>query len=412
MKKIFFGWFIITAALFLTTYNSAMFIYGFTAFMTPIAATLGWSYAQISLASSIRGLETGTLDPLIGLAVDRWPARRLMLIGIIIFTLGAIVISQATNLAMFYIGFLIVGLGSATSITMVPTTVMARWFKRNIGKASGILATGMAIGGLFAPLLVKAIDTYTWQTTMLYLAAGMLILGVPLSFLFRDRPEDMGLLADGKAPTDVRSSRLPDFSIDVKEALRTRSFWHIGLTYTFQMMAIQAVALHMMPHLTSLGLERSTAAVTVTIFSVVSLVARLLYGILADIFSKRYIMALSNGLTTTGLVIFGSLDGSSFAMVALFAATYGIGAGGATPLRAPVIREYFGIKNFGAIFGLLAVFITAGTIVGAPLAGWVFDVRGTYNPIWFVLSGLTMIGTILSLIMPPPASRNSSPVVS
>ena len=51
-----------------------MFLYGFTAFMTPIAATFGWSYAQVALASSIAGMETGALNPLVGMAADRWPA--------------------------------------------------------------------------------------------------------------------------------------------------------------------------------------------------------------------------------------------------------------------------------------------------------------------------------------------------
>ncbi len=411
MKKIFFGWYIVAASLLLTAYNSAMFVYGFTAFMTPIVTTFGWSYAQVSLASSFRGLETGTLDPLIGLAVDRWPARRLMLVGIVIFTIGVIGISQATNLAMFYVCFLITGLGGAISINMVPMTVIARWFKKNIGKASGILATGMAIGGLFAPLLVKGIDAYGWQTFMIYLAVGVLILGIPLSLLFRNRPEEYGLSPDGRAQDIVKTSSPVDFNIGVKEALTLPAFWYIGIASMFQMTALNAVALHQMPYLTSLGMGRSMAALAVTIFSLVGLGARLVFGVLADIFPKKYVMALSMGLTTVGLVIFGLIDGSSFAGVALFAVIYGVGAGGATPLRVPVLREYFGIKHFGAIFGMIAVFTTIGSSAGAPMAGWVFDTRGVYHPVWFIIAGLTTLGTILILML-PPVSRKMTQVAS
>ena len=200
---IFFGWYIIAAAVLLTGYHSAIFVYGLTAFLTPIASSASWTYAQISLASSIRGLEVGILDPLAGIIVDRWPARRLMLIGTVIFVLGTICISRATNLAVFYVGFLIVGLGSSFCHNMVPMTVLARWFKKNIGKASGILYMGFAVGGLFVPLLVKAIDTYGWQDVMLYLSFGALALGVPLSLLFRNTPEQYGMLPDGKASADV-----------------------------------------------------------------------------------------------------------------------------------------------------------------------------------------------------------------
>ena len=411
MKRVFFGWYILAAALVLATYNGAMFVYGFTTFVTPIAATFGWSYAQVSLGSSIRGMETGTLDPFIGMAADRWPARWLILIGICMFALGAILISRATSLAMFYIGFLVVGLGSATSVSMVPQTVIARWFKKNIGKASGILAMGVAIGGLFAPLLVKAIDAYGWQNTLIYLAVGALILGIPLSFLFRTRPEDYGLLPDGKALDDVEVSNTYDVSLGVKEALKTPAFWCIGIAVMLQMTAMNAMAIHMMPYLTSLGMERSSAAVAVTIFAMASLPSRIIYGILADIFRKKYVMALSLGLITAGLVIFGLIDGSSFALVVLFAIIYGMGAAGASPLRAPVIREYFGTKKFGTIFGLTASFTMLGSVAGAPIAGWVYDTRGVYDPIWFIYAGATTVGMILLLMMPLP-SRKLSPAMS
>ncbi|MFC2005051.1 MFS transporter [Chloroflexota bacterium] len=411
MKKVYFGWFIVVAALLLTTYSSLGFIFGFTAFVTPIAATFGWSYAQVSFASSIRGLETGTLDPFLGIAADRWPARRLVFIGICILAIGTILISQATNLAIFYLGFLVVGLGSATSVFMVPTTVIARWFKRNIGKANGILAMGFALGGLFVPLLVKVIDTYGWQDTLIYMAAGTLILGIPLSLVFRSRPEEYGLLPDGEAQNDVKGPSPYDFGTGVKEALKMRAFWHIGLSLMFQMGAMWGVSIHVMPYLTSLGMERSSAADAVWILSLASLAARLPFGVFADIFTKKYVMALSMGLTAVGLVIFGLIDGSSFALVVLFAIIYGIGSAGVSPLRAPIIREYFGVKKFGTIYGLLAVFTTIGSATSAPVAGWVFDIRGVYDPIWFVFAGLAVVGMILILIV-PPASRKAIPVVS
>src|SRR4030042_3126572 len=125
---------------------------------------------------------------------------------------------------MFYGGFLIVGLGGAISITMVPATVIARWFRKNIGKASGLLSVGVALGGMFTPLIVKSIDTRGWENTLIYLAIGLLVLGMPLSFLFRSRPEEYGMLPDGqtldqKAPVFETSS-----GMGVQEAVKKRAF--------------------------------------------------------------------------------------------------------------------------------------------------------------------------------------------
>jgi MFS family permease len=164
MKKIYYGWYIVAAAFILMVYNSAMFVYGFTAFINPISASYGWTLAEISLASSIRGLETGVLDPFIGMAADRWPARILVIAGTALFTLGIFCFTFSSSLVLFYIGFFLVGIGSSTAIAVVPTTVISRWFK-NVGKANGILAAGIAVGGLFAPLLVKGLDAFGWQVS-------------------------------------------------------------------------------------------------------------------------------------------------------------------------------------------------------------------------------------------------------
>ena len=398
--SLFFGWFIVAAAVILTGYNSAMFVYGLTAFMAPIAATSGWNYTQISLATSIRGLEIGVLDPIAGIMVDRWPARRLMFISIIIFSAGTVIISRSNNLAVFYIGFLLAGLGSSFCHSMVPMTVIARWFRKNIGKATGILYSGFSLGGLFVPLIVKAIEAYGWQDVMLYMGFGALVLGLPLSLMFRNKPEDHGLLPDGDVSTGTTETRIPDFGLTLREVAKTRAFWIMGIVGTLQITAVHAVTVHAVPSMTSAGFDRSVAAIGVTIFSLAGIPMRVLYGVLADMFDKKYVYALSNAITTVSLVIFGLLDGNSFAMMALFGVIYGLGVSGAMCVRVPITREYFGVRSFGTIYGILSIFTVIGGVAGAPIAAWIYDSSGTYFPIWYVYAGLTTAGMLLLLMLP------------
>ncbi len=179
----------------------------------------------------------------------------------------------------------------------------------------------------------------------------------------------------------------------------------------FQMTAMNAITINLMPYLESLGLQRARAAVAVQYLSLAGLGARIPFGIMADIFIKKYVMALSLGLSTVGLVVLGLMDGSSFALVVLFTVLHGLGAAGGMPLRVPMIREYFGIRKFGTIFGMMNVFTMLGLIVGAPLAAWVFDTRGTYGPIWLVYGGFALLGTVLALLL-PPAYREATPAVT
>jgi len=416
MKRpvIFYGWYIVIAGVLLMAYNDFALIYGFTAFVNPIAATFGWSYAQISLAVSFRGVETGVLNPLVGTIADRFPARRLILIGIITYGLGILCISQVSNLFMFYIGFLIIGLGNSLAIFLVPATTVARWFSKNIGKASGILAMGGGIGGALVPLLVKIIDTQGWQTTLLFLAGGAWAVGIPLSFVFRSRPKDYGLLPDGKPQDDLKSSSnvgeyIP--SSGILEAFKTRAFWNLGIASTFQIVGMSALNVHIMPYLTNLGMNRASASIVAMLIPLSSLASRIPFGLLADVFRKKYMIASSICLMSIGLFLIWLIDGSSFGLVILSAIIIGLGLGGFIPLRMHFLREYFGTKNFGAIFGSISIFITIGLISGPPVAGWVFDTFGDYGPIWLIFSGIAMMGAILMLTTPPAIRKPESNVL-
>jgi len=161
-------------------YNSLLFIYGFSTFINPIISTFGWSYAQVSLAISVRSLTTGAMNPFLGALVDRWPARRLLIIGSIILGLGLLSLGWVTNLALFYGGFIRMGLGGSLATQLVPQTSVARWFRKNLGKANGIMGFSVALGGVAIPLLVMTIDTYGWQSTYIFAAIGIWILMIPL----------------------------------------------------------------------------------------------------------------------------------------------------------------------------------------------------------------------------------------
>jgi len=162
--RVFYGWWVVSASSLIALYAGGIIFYGFTAIFEPIANEFGWSYAQISLAASIRGVEMGLLSPLFGMLADRWGPRRLIFSGGVITALGLILLSYTTSLAMFYGAFVLVAIGiSACSMTVLMIAV-ANWFKRRVGLASGIAASGFGFGGLLVPVIVRLIDIYECLT--------------------------------------------------------------------------------------------------------------------------------------------------------------------------------------------------------------------------------------------------------
>jgi len=404
----FYGWFIVAASAFISAIIGGTTMRGFTALVDPIAATFGWSYAQISLAMTLRGVESGVMNPFMGVVADRWPARRLVFIGITIIGLGLLCLSQVNSLTMFYISFIIIGLGGSLGMQVVPMTVIARWFRENTGKAYGVLAAGIGAGGFLIPVVTMMIDTYGWQLFLVMLAVFVLAIGLPLSFVFRNRPEDYGLLPDGKtqdSSDDSPRMQTQGVGMSVKEALNTRAFWCISIAFMLQIVGPSAVLLHIMPYLSSLGIERATASMVVMFIYIVSIPSRFVFGWLMDIFRKSYVIAASMVLTSVGLFLLSIIDGSSLGSIAGFVIVYGFIVGGQISLRPPIIREYFGTRKFGTILGLSGIFITIGVIISPPLVGWFFDTRGVYDPIWLILRGICILGAILMLTTPQTSKK-------
>jgi len=414
--RLFYGWYIVAAGLVLTAWNSALFMYGFTAFVNPIVATFGWSLTQISLASSLRGLETGVFNPIWGAVVDRYSPRNLMLAGVIVTGLGIFCLSRTTNLAMYYAGFLIMGLSSSLAFGILPTAVIARWFRQNLGKANGVFYMGLGIGGVAVPLVVTMIDKLGWQTALLISAIGFWVLGIPLSFVFRSRPEDYGLLPDGKKPNIVGANGLRpapryNFGTGVKEALKMRAFWHLNIVTLFQMVTLGPVTMFAVPYLTDIGMTRSNAGMVISLYTLVSLFARIPLGMMADVLKKKYVIAFTLALLGVGLSVFWLLDGgSSFWLILSFAIPFGLGLSGIMVLRPPILVEYFGSKNFGTIFGLNSIPFTIGMVISTPLAGWVFDTYHDYKPVWLALAVFSALAVIVMLTIPP--ARKSVPEVT
>jgi len=131
--RVFYGWWIVAACFFLSFYVSGVVFYGFTAIFRPIVEEFGWSYVEVSLASSIRGMEAGLLAPLLGLVIDRWGARKLMVAGVISAALGLLLMSQMQSLAMFYLSSILTAVGSSSVGISITTTVVGNWFRKRLG---------------------------------------------------------------------------------------------------------------------------------------------------------------------------------------------------------------------------------------------------------------------------------------
>ncbi len=380
--------------------------FGFTALIEPLRSEFQWSYAQIALASSLRGVEVGMLAPVVGLLVDRWGPKRLMLGGSILVGLALVVVSRASSLGMFYAAFALVALGMTAVSPTVTMTTVANWFRRRIGTATGIMHSGVGFSGLMIPVVVMLIDTFGWRTAMIVFGVSLLGIISPLVLLVRHKPEQYGLLPDGEVNAlpvpDEGTPVLEDTGQDVpaREAVRHRAFWHIALAMMLQIMLVSAVVTHMLPYLSSVGIGRATASLIASAVPLSSVLGRLSFGWLSDRIDRRRIMAFGYAMMSAGLIFLTLAASGNSGLLVPFIALFSIGFGGNAIVRAAIIREYFGRRSFGTIHGFIMGVAVLGHLSGPPLAGWVFDTWSSYQGIWLVFAVLALCSLVLIATVP------------
>lgn len=417
--KIFYGWWIVLATSVLNFFSGGTFYYGFTVFFNPIREAFGWTAAITSIAFTLQRLESGILGPVSGFLVDRVGSRKLMLFGWAVTGLGFVLMSRIGSLWMFYISFLVMAIGFSFSSSIVTNAAVANWFIRKRSRALTLMYVGYGACGILAPLLSLSIVQFGWRTSLFIVGIALWVIALPLCSVVRHRPEQYGYLPDGETRKEIgESTGVPgrhssDEAVEqvpvsstlgftARAAFRTRTFWLFTFVLFFQHIGTSAVMVHIVPYLESVGVPTSTAATVVAGMTLCSLIGRLIFGLLGDFADKRYLITIAIILQTIGLFIFSLINVDKIWLIIPFLFTYAPGYGGVIPLRPALQADYFGTRSFGTIMGLMAIIQLPTGLASPVIAGWIFDVMGSYRLAWQIFALATVPAIPLMLLAKPP----------
>jgi MFS family permease len=367
----------------------------FGVFFNPLIEEFGWSRAAIAGASSMAFFIMGIFGILIGRLNDRFGPRPLLSVTAIFMALGCILMARLSTLWELYLFYgLIFGIG-LSAIDVIALTTVTRWFSHRRGLMTGIVKVGTGAGQLVIPLLASGlILRFGWRWSFIIIGLGTaLILGLMAQFLRRD-PAAMGLAAP--SPKEARTPATTP-SLALSQALKTVQLWTICLVFFLLVFCLMIIMLHIVPHARDLGLSPMRAAGVLSTIGAVSMLGRFICGLAIDRRGSKAVMAACFLMLLLGLIWLQFAN--QFWMLYLFAAVYGLAHGGLFTAISPLVAEWFGIRSHGAIFGLVGCFGTTGGAVGPFLAGFLFDLSGSYTATFRIITALSMLawGLLLSL---------------
>jgi len=352
-------------------------------------------------------LVQGVAGPFIGRMVDRYGAKRVIAVGALITGLGFALLSLTNTLWYFYLSYFAIGVGMSAIGTVPASTAVSNWFERKRGLAIGIMSSGIGAGGFALAPLVGGylIPNLGWRASYLALAVLTWVVVIPLALLvMKTKPADMGLYPDGiEAPEAVKVtqalSSVPDGST-LRMALATPAFWLIAIAFLLGDFSHVGVIQHQVPHLEDIGFPVVTAATALGGVALGSAVGKFGFGWLCDRIAAEYACAIGLMLQMVSIIIFMRLGPASpAALIWLYAITMGLGVGSWLPTASMLTSTRFGLANYGAIFGVVTLFVYTGTAAGPLMAGYMYDIMHTYRWAFIIFAALYIIAIPAILVL-------------
>ncbi len=402
-SPLFFGWYVVAAVTFIAFVNTGSRS-SFGIFVIPMSEEFGWNRLTISSVAALGAIVGGAAQPFLGYAFDRVGARKVIVTSLVVVGL----VTAALGLTFNFI-FLLLVFGFVTSISnsgaaLARGALLARWFVRKRATVVSVGAVGTSAGSLllvpFAMFLLQATGG-NWRITWAALGLIILVLAVPLGFLFiRDDPSKVGLKPYGEhdpsedAAADRSRHRRGQLEVDAwSESFRSPPIWQMSGAFFVCGFTTLIMSVHFVPYAIDIGVSPGLAATIFGVMMGLNVLGGLGSGMLADRFGRKNLLAAAYFIRGCGYIAL--LLAPSTLGLWLFAGFAGMSWIATVSLTNTLTADVYGLRALGTISGITFLCHQIGGLAGVLLGGFFYDLTGAYT-LPFAIVGAMLFPAALS----------------
>ena len=368
-----------------------------------------WSMTVLSGAFALTRVESGLLGPLQGWLVDRYGPRIILTVGLVMFGIGFLLLSQTDSLFSYYLIVFVISVGVSLGGFHTLMVSIVNWFQKHRTKAVAWSQMGYSVGGLCVPVVAWGMEWDDWRTVAMISGGMIVLLGIPAVQWIRHRPEEKGEQVDGIVQKEEEQTKIRDAgsSFTWRDAVRTPAFWLISTGHGIALLSVSSVIVHMVPHLTKgVGLGLTEASLIFSLVSIFQLIGLGIGGVLGDIFNKRLIAMACMLFHGSGMLVLAYFE--AFPMLILACVFHGLAWGTRGPLMVAIRADYFGPRSFGTIMGISSLIVMLGMMGGPMICGVIVDTYGSYEMAFELVAFLSLAGALSFFFAKKPQNLNAA----
>jgi len=397
--RFFYGYIVVIAAFFImvvswATYNS------FGIFLKPWLTEFGWDTAATSGAFSLSMMIYGVLGIVVGGLNDRFGPRAVLTFCVLLLGLGYILMSQAGTLWQLYLFFGVI-VGTGMSGVWVPQlSTVARWFIEKRTLMTGIVIAGTGIGQLVGPPVTsRLIVTFDWPLASIILGIIILLVAVTAAQFLKREPNQTKQTPHVESERQYQGAKIVTPAFSFKEAVSTTQFWvAFGIFFCYGF-GLFVVVVHIVHHAIELNISPISAANILAVRGALSIFGSYVLGALADKIGNKQIFII--GFVIMSAALFWLPFAKEEWMLYLFIIVLGFVCGGMAASESPLTAWLFGLDSHGLIYGVVHVGFTVGAAMGPIVAGYIFDLTGSYKIAFLICATIGVVGLMLTATLRP-----------
>ena len=407
------GWIILGVVFLAAGLTIGTSNYAFGLFVEPLERSFAWPRTAIS--ASLSFMAVGSLTgPMIGRAMDRYGARPVMTVSLLIFGCSFLLRPFIQELWHLYVLSFVQFVAFSGTAVLPAGRLVGIWFPDSRGRMMGLATMGNNFGGLTMPLLAGLVmasgtdwpvvgggDGASWQAAFVVIGAISVAIALVSLAVIHERPPPRG-------SGDVRSRDAKPAlrGWTVHEALRTRGFYALTLSMALATFTYSAVLPHVGAHLEIEGLSDAVVLTAVALLAACGMAGKLLFGYVAERITARHTLMLT--LTGQCLAVLLMVVEPSHPLVWVSVSMYGLFMGSFGVLSTLIVQEAYGLRYFGSISGMAGMASVVSMVLGPVLAGASADITGGYGLAFVGIAAMFVVAALALSQLHGPQPRTAA----
>ena len=359
----------------------------FGLFLTPMSGAMEWDRETFALAMAIQNLLWGLMMPVAGILADRYGYVLVIIGGALVYALGLWGMAFTDSVTILHLtAGVLTGVGvSFTSFTLI-STAMVRVVgpeKRSLVFGVGTAATSFG-QVLFSPITQGVIDGYGWESGIFFLFFSILII-LPLALLLPFSPGVKGEQETGQTISEA-----------IREAAQHRGFILLTTGFFVCGFHVAFIGIHFPAYVTDLGFAPRVGAWSIALIGIFNIVGSILAGLYGRRGVKKLGLSFIYAARAVVILVLLVMPKTELSLY-LFAAAMGLLWLSTVPLTNMVVAQIFGVRYMATLYGFVFVSHQLGSFLGVWLGGFLYDMTGTYDLVWYAGIVLGIVAALVHL---------------